>query len=80
MISRMKLLAGRIGCAIVTLLASPFVALAGDEESPNARMEGYAGNIQLEPASPALTYLLFFFLAVVAAAVVFKNARRTHLD
>jgi hypothetical protein len=80
MITDMKSLAGRISCAIAILLSSPVVALAEDEELRDARMEGYAGSVQLEPGSSALTYLLFFFLSVVAAAVVFKNAKRTHLD
>lgn len=80
MIRDMRTLAGRISCAIATAWLSPLAAWAAEDEVVNARLEGYATNIKLEPGSSALTYLLFFFLSAIAAAVVFKNARRTHLD
>lgn len=80
MIEPMRTLAGRISCAIATVWLTPLAAWADDDEVVNARLEGYAASVKLEPGSSALTYLLLFFLSAIAAAVVFKNARRTHLD
>lgn len=80
MIDPMKSMAGRICYALATAWLSPLASWAEDDEVVNARLEGYASSVKLEPGSSALTYLLLFFLAAIAAAVVFKNARRTHLD
>jgi len=67
-----------IGSAIV----SPGTALAQDEESRiyDARLEGYPGNVRLESRSTALMWLLLVVLAALCVGVMFKNARRTHLD
>ena len=83
--SRLLCLACSAIAAAITLLA-PVAALAQkkgeDEESHlrEARLEGYTFNNKLDEGGPALTYLLFIFLAVLGLAVMFKNARRTHLD
>ena len=64
----------------IALLASPVAALAQDEEqSPDARLEGYAQAVTLD-GSTALTWVLFIILAVVALGGMFKDAKRTHLD
>ena len=69
----------------ITVLA-PVIAFAqrkGEEEGADlkeARLEGYAFNARAAEGGPALTYLLFIFLAVLGLAVMFKNAKRTHLD
>jgi len=66
-----------IGSAIV----SPGAALAQDEEKIyDARLEGYPGNVTLESRSTALMWLLLVVLAALCVGVMFKNARRTHLD
>jgi hypothetical protein len=81
MIAPMRRFAGQVTCFVAALLGSPLLALAQDDEDlKNARLEGYANPVTLEPQSSALTYLLFFFLATIAAAVLFKNAKRSHLD
>ena len=69
--------------ATVALPATPAHAQDDDElETPDARYEGYAGttNVALEPGSTAVTYLLFAGLAVLAVGVMFKDAKRSHLD
>lgn len=70
-----------IGWAALTLLLSPISAMAQEElKYYDARLEGYPTNVTLESSSTALTWLLFIFLAVICIGVMFKNARRTHLD
>ena len=64
----------------VTLLA-PAVAVAQEEAVKNdARLEGYATKVTVDSDSTALSWLLLVFLAMVALGVMFKNAKRTHLD
>lgn len=71
--------------AAIAMLA-PVIAFAqrrGEEEGSEfreARLEGYTFPVHAPEGGAALTYLLFIFLAVLGLAVMFKNARRTHLD
>ena len=68
--------------AAVTLLA-PVIALAKeDEESAlkEARLEGYPVDVRLPDSSPALTWFMMSFLAILLLASMLKNAKRTHLD
>jgi hypothetical protein len=65
----------------VAALLTPGVALAQDEAVKNdARLEGYATKVTVDSDSTALSWLLLVFLAMVALGVMFKNAKRTHLD
>ncbi len=68
--------------AAATLLFSPVLALAQDAEDKvyDARLENYGGTVTLENSSTALMWLLLILLAACCVAVMFKNARRTHLD
>ena len=61
---------------------TPIVALAQEEDvKHDARLEGYTSNVALESGdSTALTWLLLVFIAMIALGVMFKNAKRTHLD
>ena len=63
-------------------LLMPAVVLAQEEDVKNdARLEGYQTKVSLESGdSTALSWLLLVFLAMVALGVMFKNAKRTHLD
>lgn len=84
MISRMKHLM-RILCCLAVLLAAPTVASARESfEEPemyDARLEGYERNVNINPpGTTALTWLLLVFLATVGVGVMFKDAKRTHLD
>ena len=66
---------------VAAVLFSPSRAVAQDEEIKlDARLEGYQGNMAVQNDSTALMWLLFVFLSVVALAVLFKDAKRTHLD
>ena len=72
--------------AVAITVLAPVIAFAqrkGEEEGAEfkeARLEGYPINVRAPEGGPALTYLLFIFLAVLGLAVMFKNAKRTHLD
>ena len=70
-----------LAVACLTTLSTPIAALAQEEpKSYDARLEGYPSNVTLEGGTTALTWLLFVFLSVVCIGVLFKNAKRTHLD
>ena len=74
-----RVLALGLACAAALVSAAPALA---QEEAPkhDARLDGYASNVALTSNSTALIWLLFVFLAVVALAAMFKDAKRTHLD
>ena len=82
MIARMK--HRLLGCAgvVLTVLSSPLVAMAQDEESKiyDARLEGYANNVTLDAGGSGLTWLLLVVLAALCLGVMFKTAGRSHLD
>jgi len=70
--------------AVIALAITPATAMAqqGSDEHDvyDARLEGYAGNKTLPGGGQALTWIAFVFLAIVACAGLFKDAKRTHLD
>ncbi len=69
-------------CLALTLLAwmAP-AALADDEpEVYDARLLGYDKTTQLDSSSTALIWLLLIVLIVLCVGVMFKDARRSHLD
>ncbi len=70
--------------AILALAMAPATAMAqkasDEHEVYDARVEGYAGNKTLNGGGVALTWIAFIFLAIVACAGLFKDAKRTHLD
>jgi hypothetical protein len=68
--------------ALLSLTALPLTALADEPEPYDARLLGYPSppNVQLEGGSTALTWLLLVVLGVLTIAVLFKDAKRTHLD
>ena len=69
----------------IAFFLMPALALAAkptepDREVIDARFESYAKNVTLDPGSVALTWFLLVVLGIVCLAVMFKDARRTHLD
>jgi hypothetical protein len=64
------------------ILFTPLLALAQDEEGEkyDARLEGYGPSATLDSSATALMWLLLIVLAALCVGVMFKNARRTHLD
>ena len=63
-------------------LFMPALALAADDEGviPNAKAMGYKVKVVVPDRSTTVVWLLFFLLAAVCIAAVFKNAKRSHLD
>jgi hypothetical protein len=75
-----------IGCvmAFAVVALCPLVALAQDQPKTIAlydgRLEGYGKQVTLDAGSTALTWMLLIFLGLICLGVLFKNARRSHLD
>ncbi|HEY1629490.1 MAG TPA: hypothetical protein VGF52_06505 [Tepidisphaeraceae bacterium] len=68
--------------AAMIMLMCPAMLLAQEEDSKlyDARLENYGSNVTLENSSTALLWLLLIVLGAVCVGVMFKNAKRTHLD
>lgn len=66
----------------IAATALPFrPAFADDEDAkPNVKVEGYTRPVKLEDSSTALTYILLIFIGGICVAVMFKDAKRSHLD
>ena len=69
-------------CASTAAAVLPPAALAqeADEVKHDARLDGYENKVHVDSDTTALTWLLLVFLSMVGLGVMFKNARRTHLD
>ncbi|HZL35282.1 MAG TPA: hypothetical protein VFC78_08225 [Tepidisphaeraceae bacterium] len=73
-------------CLTLCTLIGPIVATAGtaratdDDLSDDARLVGYEGKHVVLDAGSAPSYMLLFALGVVGLSVMFKSAKRTHLD
>ena len=69
-------------CVMALAAAAP-VALAApdpDEKFPNVKYEGYKVPVKVEESSPLLGYVLLVFTMGVCVAIMFKDAKRSHLD
>ena len=80
MIARMKL---RILTTLFSLLSilAPSTALAQEEgDQRDARLEGYGQRVSVVNDSTALIWLLFIFVGAIGLSVLFRDAKRTHLD
>ena len=69
--------------AIPLLLPALAMARPTEDESASleARLEGYTTTVRLaDSGSSGLTWMMFIFVTLVALAVLFKDARRSHLD
>jgi hypothetical protein len=68
-------------CSLIgPMLATPGVARADDDLKNDARLEGYEGKTVVLDAGSAPSYLLLFALGVLCLSVMFKSAKRSHLD
>ncbi len=72
-------------CLSLVLLLTPVIVLAksGEDEDTvklEARLEGYPVQVRMASSGTALTWLMIGFLSAITIAVLFKNAKRTHLD
>jgi len=80
---RRRLLALYVAIVSLAVFVMPLIALAKEDEDTarlEARLEGYQLNVRMKEGSTALTWLMIGFLSAIAIAVLFKNAKRTHLD
>ena len=68
--------------ALLLCGAMPGAAHAVEDERVvvDARLETFPGNVTLDPGSTAFTWIVWSILTVLALSVLFKNAKRTHLD
>ena len=65
----------------VFTLAVPCATMAQDEDKTyDARLEGHDPSATLEKSGTALTYILLSGLGILCVGVMFRNAKRTHLD
>ena len=75
-----------LGAALMVLsllgpvLGPANVARADSDLKNDARLEGYGGKTVALDSGPAVTYLVLFGLGVVGLSVMFKDAKRSHLD
>jgi hypothetical protein len=67
-------------CWLVGLLWWPAIALAEDEAKLDARVDSFGKAVKVDPASSTLLWGLFVILAAICVAVLFKDAKRSHLD
>ncbi|MEM6562315.1 MAG: hypothetical protein AAF656_11995 [Planctomycetota bacterium] len=85
---RVRWLSGLAAVLLSMTLAAPALAQRGaaqkameEAEELDVRLQGYDdGPIVLEESSYALTYAVAVGLTLVCVGVMFKNAKRTHLD
>jgi hypothetical protein len=77
---KQKLLLLAMGLAM--LGAAPMSALADDNtpKSYDGRLDDYVKPVTLDNSGTGLTYFLWAALGGVALAVLFKDAKRSHLD
>jgi hypothetical protein len=77
-----RLISFVLGAAM--FFAMPALALARnvemEKEIVDARLEGYAQPVSMEGQSAALMWVLLVFMGIICLSVMFKNAKRTHLD
>lgn len=66
--------------AFLAFAVSPLAAFADDKEVYDGRLEGYSKPVTLPGGGTALLWMLLLFLAIIALGVLFKNAKRSHLD
>jgi hypothetical protein len=70
-----------VWCWVAGLLLCPMVAWAQDEAPQiDAKFAGYGNSVKVAEASSTLMWGLFIVLAAVCIAVLFKDAKRSHLD
>jgi hypothetical protein len=66
---------------LLTLVALPISARADDNaKSYDGRLDDYDKNVTLDNGGTALTYFVSAILGAVAVVVMFKDAKRSHLD
>ena len=80
--SRLRRRVTSTACGFALLLGSfpAFSRAADDAPEHDGRLEGYSDSVALEKSGVGLTWLLFIVLSLIGCSVLFKNAKRSHLD
>ncbi len=66
---------------LASLLSTTGTVMAQEVDTPiDARLEGYGSEKVVLGDSTALMWLLLMVLAILAVGVLFKDAKRSHLD
>ena len=80
--ARRWMLAAALLLVICASAPKTFASSSSDDEPEiyDARLLGYDKTVQLDSGSTALSWVLLIVLGVVTLGVLFKDAKRTHLD
>ena len=76
-------LPGRVAGAALSaaaFLANGGSALAADEKMADGRLQNYGTPVVVQGGGTATSWMLLVGLGVLCLIVLFKNARRSHLD
>jgi hypothetical protein len=79
----MRIMRSRLLSVVVGFMAiamSPVLAMADDSKVYDGRLEGYGKGVTLEIGGTSLTWLLLVGVGILGLGVMFKNAKRSHLD
>ncbi len=69
--------------ATVFSLGSPVHAFAREDPDAvhyDARVQGYSPDVELKGGGLGMIWMMFVLLGVVSVSVIFKDAKRSHLD
>ena len=78
--SRLSVRYTALAVGVVALAFSVLSVLAADEEKVvEARLEGFTRGVKVEGGTLG-TWFLFVILAALCVSVLFKNAKRSHMD
>ena len=78
-----KWLIGSLAAVVLMTGAAPALARTQEDEETalkEGRLEGYGEVVALPSAGSGLLWMMFMLMSVVMIAVLFKNAKRSHLD
>lgn len=67
-------------CLCLAFAGTPAMAQTDEESDVDGRLEGYDAPVRIEKSGTTMMWALFFFLAIIGCSVLFKSAKRTHLD
>ena len=69
-----------IACSTPSALAEHGPGKIDDPDHYDARVQGYDPDVELPAASSGFCWVLLIFCGVICVAVIFKDAKRSHLD
>lgn len=74
--ARRSIAGALVAGAALAGVAAPSTAVAQEESTTDARLEGYSTKVELDKSGTALTWMAFLALAVVGCSALFKDAKR----